>query len=108
MALEPFHLMETTPGAFSLLLRDLDATASTFESAGHAGNGYSWQAVAQYVLETELAHLSEQIEFDPEADMSCAYGSDRAALEALGNRLAVVARKPRRLAKLIASIPASA
>jgi hypothetical protein len=108
VSIDPFSLIETTPGAFSLLLRDLDATASTFEAAGHTGNGYSWQVVAQHLLETNLTDIADRIEFDPEADMFCAYGTDQRALAQLGERLSDFVRHPKQLAKVIATIPPSA
>jgi hypothetical protein len=39
--------------------------------------------------------------------MFCAYGADRGALEKLGELLAEAARTPKKLAKLISSVPPS-
>lgn len=108
MSLEPFSIIETTPGAFSLLLRNLDTLASAFEAAGHTGNGYSWQALAQHVLDSDLPELVERIEFDSEADMFCAFATDRGSLERLGEHLATLARHPKSLTKAIAAVPSSA
>ena len=105
MSLDPLILDETSPGVFSLLLRDLDSFSSTFEAAGHTGNGYSWEAVALHVLESSLSELEEKIEFDSEADMFCATSEDRAALAQLGEVLAEASRSPKRLANLIAAVP---
>jgi hypothetical protein len=107
MSLDPFILDETSPGVFSLLLRDLDVVSRAFENAGHTGNGYSWEAVARHVLESTLAELAERIEFDCEADMFCAVSADRDALAKLGSVLANGVRSQKELAKLIASVPPS-
>lgn len=107
MSLEPLFLDETSPGKFSLLLRDLDTWSARFEAEGHSGNGYSWEAVARQLVESSLSDLEEKIEFDSEADMFCAYGADRGALEKLGELLAEAARTPKKLAKLISSVPPS-
>jgi hypothetical protein len=107
MSLEPLLLDETSPGVFSLLMRDLDDISGPFEAAGHSGNGYSWESVARQVLESSMPDLEERIDFDSEADMFCARSSDRKALEKLGAVLAEAARSRKRLAKLIASVPPS-
>jgi hypothetical protein len=104
MSIEPFVLVETSPGAFSLLLDDLDELSGPFKAAGHAGNGYSWQAVAQQVVETSLSELEDRIDFDSEANMFCAYSSEREALARLAEVLAEVARSRKRLTQLIGSV----
>jgi hypothetical protein len=105
MSLEPLLLDETSPGVFNLLLRDLDSFSPVFESAGHSGNGYSWEAVARHVLESSLSEFEEVIALNSEADMFCAHGRDRDALEQLGAVLADAARSPKGLKKLIATVP---
>jgi hypothetical protein len=108
LAVAPFTLIETAPGMFSLLLRDLGATSGPFEAAGHAGNGYSWQALAQYMLESSLSDVvAGQVELDSGADMFCARSHDHEALTQLGELLADAASNPKRLTKLIAGVPAS-
>ena len=102
MSLAPFILDETSPGAFSLLLRDLDSYSHVFEAKGHSGNGYSWEAVARAVVESSLAEI--EIEFDSEADMFCAMSSDRTALARLGEILAEGTRSPKVLRKLVAKL----
>ena len=102
MVLDPLILDETSPGVFSLLLRDLDSFASAFEANDHVGCGYSWEALARHVVESSLSELEEKIEFDSEADMFCATSGDRGALAQLGEALAEATRSPKRLAKLIA------
>ena len=105
MSLDPLILDETSAGVFSLLLRDLDSFSSAFEAKEHVGSGYSWEAVARHVVESSLSELEEKVEFDSEADMFCATSEDRAALAQLGEILAEATRSPKRLAKLIATVP---
>lgn len=102
--LTPFKLIETTPGKFSLLLSKFAPASAVFEAAGSSGGGYSWEAVARHVLATDAQELEGRLGLDPEASMFCAYGTDRAALEALGVRLARLFHDPADLARCIAAI----
>jgi hypothetical protein len=104
MSLAPLILDESSAGAFSLLLRDLDSYSHVFEAKGHSGNGYSWEAVARAVVESSLAEIEDQIEFDSEAHMFCATSKDRTALARLGEILAEGTRSPKVLRKLIAKV----
>lgn len=47
---------------------------------GFEGNGYDWGSLAQVFLDERCLELQEKIDFDPEADMFCAYSEDKAAL----------------------------
>src|ERR1700734_3568613 len=107
MSLDPLILDETSPGVFSLLLRDLDSFSAVFEARGHIGNGYSWEAVARAIVESSLAEIEEKIKFDSESDAFVARSADRAALVKLGEVLAQGARSPKALKKLIAKVPPS-
>ena len=102
--IEPFELIETTPGKFSLLLSEFEPAAEVFEEAGVDGGGYAWAAVARHVVENEATELEEIVDFDPESSMFCAFGEDRAALTKLGVQLAQLFRDKRRLAKIIDAI----
>ncbi|MGM0557260.1 MAG: Imm51 family immunity protein [Myxococcota bacterium] len=50
---------------------------------GFQGGGYSWAGIAYGLLELHAPKLRSQVEFDPEGDCLCVYGSDVAALEKL-------------------------
>jgi hypothetical protein len=105
VSLEPLCVVETSPGKYSLILREPDVCAVVFEAAGHSGNGYSWEAVARHLLENELEPIADPIDLDSEADLFCASGPNRKVLERLGERLAELARHPKRLAKVVAAVP---
>lgn len=47
---------------------------------GFIGNGYDWSSLAQVFLAEKCSELQEKINFDPEADMFCAYSKDEEAL----------------------------
>ncbi len=98
----PFKIVETSLGAFSLLL---DVGSTKVEPAiaehGHEGNGYFWQGIAQLLVATEAHALEGRFEYDPEGGMFCAYGADRGALEELGVLMADVANRPDRLAEVM-------
>jgi hypothetical protein len=96
----PFRLVETSPGKFSLLLTEFSPASEVFDEAGIEAGRYAWEAIARHVLEGK----SEQLGLDPEASMFCAYGDDRAALEQLGGRLAVLFHDHDALAKVIEAI----
>ena len=87
--LEPFELFETTPGSWSLVLRDahFGVPSEVFEAAGAEGNGYDWASIALALVERDAEHLVGRFGMDPEAGMFVAYGADPAVLEELGNLL---------------------
>lgn len=47
---------------------------------GFEGNGYDWASLAQVFLNELFPELSEDIHFDPEADMFCVYSANPEAL----------------------------
>ncbi|MFD0598119.1 Imm51 family immunity protein [Catellatospora coxensis] len=49
----------------------------------------------------EATALDGRFDYDPEGGMFCAYGTDRAALEELGARMAAVANDPDRIRALM-------
>ena len=102
--LEPFELFETTPGNWSLVLRDVHFGVHTeiFEAAGAEGNGYDWSAIALALVERDAEHLVGRFGTDPEAGMFVAYGADPAVLEELGGLLLQVYLDPDVLAGLAA------
>jgi Immunity protein 51 len=102
MSLAPFRLIETSPGSFSLLLTEFAPASAVFAAAGHEGGGYGWESIAREVIERD--ELEGRLGLDPESSMFCAYGSDRAALEALGKRLAALFHDPAALAAMIEAI----
>ena len=87
--LDPFELVETTPGSWSLVLRELDLTVHTedFEAAGAEGNGYDWASIALALVERDAEHLVGRFGTDPEAGAFVAYGADPTVLTELGELL---------------------
>ncbi|MEV4513210.1 Imm51 family immunity protein [Dactylosporangium sp. NPDC049525] len=84
-------LIETSPGKYSLLLNaGTTGVDDVIEGLGHEPNGYFWAGVARLLVSTEAPALDGRFSYDPEAGMFCAYGTDRAALEALSKLLAPV------------------
>jgi hypothetical protein len=79
----PLRLVKTAPGSYSLLLDVLTAVDGAIKEVGHEPNGYFWEGVARYLVQTEAPALGNRISYDPEASMFCAYGESRDALEAL-------------------------
>lgn len=53
----------------------------TREDEGFEGNGYDWASLAQVFLEEQKPELINEVKFDPEGSMFCAYSSDGAALK---------------------------
>jgi immunity protein 51 of polymorphic toxin system len=99
----PLKLIEAKPGNFSLILNagttKVDAMVGEL---GHEPSGYFWAGVAEALVSTENPALGPRLAYDCEADMFCAYGQDRAALEELGARMAAVATDADRLRRLLA------
>jgi hypothetical protein len=98
------RLLETDRGNFSLLL-DVGTTDvdELVDELGHEPNGYFWEGVAQFLIKTEAPNLEARFLFDPEADMFCARGGDRTALEELGALMSAVATDRNRMRTLIES-----
>ncbi|MFE6799224.1 immunity 51 family protein [Paenibacillus chitinolyticus] len=53
----------------------------TREDEGFEGNGYDWGSLAQVFLDERKPHLAEDVRFDPEAGMFCAYSSNPESLK---------------------------
>ena len=99
--------MHEHEGTISLLL-DCGNTPvdDAIRDSGHEPNGEFWTGIATLLVEHELTDLEGAFDYDPEAGMFCAIGEDRAALERLGNAMAVVANDPARLTALVAAADA--
>jgi hypothetical protein len=92
---EPLKVLETESGSYSLVLVAGNTPVDELiVEAGHEPNGYFWEGVAQLVANDSHPPILEQIEFDSEAGMFCAYGADRRSLEALGALMAAVVNDP--------------
>lgn len=104
----PLRLIETAPGAFSLLL-DAGTTQvdELVEQLGHEPNGYFWEGVARFLVTTEAETLEGRFSYDPEGGMFCAHGDDRAALQELAALMSVVTRDENRMRKLVMSAEAA-
>lgn len=102
--IDPFELVETTPGSWVLTLGESDFGVHTdlFEAAGAEGNGYDWSAIALALVDRDAEHLVGRFGTDPEADTFVAYGADRVVLEQLGELLVEAYNDPDVLAGLAA------
>lgn len=101
-------MIETTPGAFSLLL---DAGTTPVDELvvqlGHEPNGYFWEGVARFLVSTEAQALEGRFSYDPEGGMFCAYGKDRPALQELADLMSAVATSSDRMRRLVTSATAA-
>ncbi|GGV10747.1 hypothetical protein GCM10010182_33580 [Actinomadura cremea] len=104
----PLRLIETEPGAFSLLL-DAGTTPvdGLVEQLDHEPNGYFWEGVARYLVSTEAGNLEGRFSYDPEGGMFCAYSDDRTALQELAALMSAVANDDDRMRSLITSATAA-
>ena len=78
----PFIWVEQSSGA-SVCLNVGEYLKEIFDTRaeeGFVGNGYDWGSLAQIFLDEKCSDLKEKINFDPEADMFCAYSKDKDAL----------------------------
>jgi hypothetical protein len=79
----PFALSQYDEGGYGLTLGDFDDCWEIFEEYDYEPGGYGWHGVAEALIRLRAPHLADKIEFDPEASLFAAYGTDRAALEEL-------------------------
>lgn len=78
----PFKLVSHDSG-HSLLLDVGEYKTELFDlraEEGFEGNGYDWGSLAQVFLDEQMPELTEEIGFDPEGSMFCAYAKDLEAL----------------------------
>jgi|SRR5690606_4432591 len=77
------------PGNYCLMLSDshMVDVIDVFEERGHEGGGYDWEAVARQIVRAEAPGLAQRVDFDPEAGMFVAFGSDLEALQLLGRHM---------------------
>ncbi|MEY8761084.1 immunity 51 family protein [Chryseobacterium tongliaoense] len=81
--IKPFFWVEHN-NSFSVCLNAGDYKPEIFETRaeeGFEGNGYDWASLAQGFLDEKKPDLSEDIKFDPEAGMFCAYSSNAESLK---------------------------
>jgi hypothetical protein len=98
-AMAPLSIAEHEPGSFSLVMDAGDTAAdAAIVGTGHEPNGYFWAGMAQWLARSAG---SVPYDFDCEAGMFCAYGSDGAALQHLGDQMAEVVNSPERIVDLI-------
>lgn len=78
----PFFWVEQNSGASVCISAGgyLQEVFDTRAEEGFIGNGYDWSSLAQVFLNEKCADLKEKVNFDPEADMFCAYSKDKEAL----------------------------
>lgn len=78
----PFFWVEQSAGASVCLMAGeyLQEIFDTRADEGFIGSGYDWSSFAQVFLDEKCSDLQEKINFDPEADMFCAYSKDKDAL----------------------------
>ncbi|MET7418996.1 Imm51 family immunity protein [Dactylosporangium sp. NPDC005555] len=101
--MNPLRLIETSPGKYSLLLNaGTTAVDTVVQSLGHEPHGYFWAAIARLLVDTEEPALAGRFSYDPEGGMFCAYGTDRAGLEALSKLLTRVVTDPDQARKTVA------
>lgn len=76
--IKPFFLNESVDN-ISLILNIGSYKSDIFQersSEGSCGNGYDWSSLAETFIKEKVPHLCNIINFDPEADMFCAYSND--------------------------------
>jgi hypothetical protein len=103
----PLRLVETEPGLYSLLLDAGTAVDGVIEECGHEPNGYFWEGVARYLVQTEAPALADRISYDPEASMFCARAESRDALEALAALMRSVTTDAARVRRLVTDADAA-
>jgi len=82
--IKPFLLVEHDSGSLSMILNVgnyKDEIFQTRANEGFEGNGYDWGSLAAIFLIEKMPQLADDIRFDPEAGMFCAYSDNREALQ---------------------------
>lgn len=82
-AIKPFFWVNHE-GSASVCLEAGEYLQEVFDTRadeGFEGGGYGWESLAKVFLEEKCPTLLEQIHFDSEAGMFCAYSKDTDALK---------------------------
>jgi hypothetical protein len=98
----PLQLLETQGGSYSLMLTEFDEWEGTFEEMGQEAGGYAWHGVADALVRLKAPKLKKKIDYDPEASMFVAYGTDRDALAQLARLIHEAMADPAVLKEAIA------
>ncbi|MFC5406633.1 immunity 51 family protein [Cohnella soli] len=82
--IKPFLLVGHDNGSVSMIL-DVgtykDEIFQTRADEGFEGNGYDWGSLAAIFLKEKMPQLADDVRFDPEGSMFCAYSNNREALQ---------------------------
>lgn len=81
--LKPFFWVENED-SFSLCLNVGSFKNEIFEAReeeGFEGNGYDWGSLAQVFIDEKMHGLKSEVQFNPEAEMFCAYSKNAEALK---------------------------
>jgi len=79
----PFFWVEQGESVSVCLTVDDEYLQDVFDARaeeGFIGNGYDWGSLAQVFLDEICPDMQGKINFDPEADMFCAYSKDKEVL----------------------------
>lgn len=79
-SIKPFFMVEYDGGVSVCLNADGGYLSEVFEARadeGFEGRGYDWESLARVFVEEKCPHLSENINFDPEAGMFSAYSEEK-------------------------------
>jgi len=77
------------------------------KEVGHEPNGYFWEGVARYLVQTEAPALADRILYDPEGSMFCAYAESRDVLEALAALMRPLTTDAARVRRLVTDADAA-
>lgn len=97
----PLELIEITPGNYNLTLAKFDQWAETFEEMGQEGGGYGWHGVADALVRIKAPKLRKKFDYDSEASMFVAFGTEREALGQLARLLLEAMADPKVLKEAI-------
>ncbi|MEV2278751.1 immunity 51 family protein [Nocardiopsis sp. NPDC049922] len=84
-----FFEYDHRPGSYCLMLTDADmlGVRDVLEEHGYDAGGYAWEGVARSAVRLRAPELEGRVNYDPEAGMFVAYGTDAEALRRLGELL---------------------
>jgi hypothetical protein len=95
--IEPCLLVAHDGGEYSLNLdigRVPRDALMVFDEVGLEAGGYAWVGVADSLLRSFAPEFADAMDYDPEASMFTAFGTNRAALIRLGELLREAIRSP--------------
>jgi Immunity protein 51 len=99
----PCFLVDQEDGSYSLCFDRFELVGDALAARELQGGGYTWHAIVEGLLRTHAPQLEGVVDYDPEASMFVAYGTDREALKTVAELIRRAVSEPAFLTQALES-----